>query len=131
MSFIDDIRKIVGEAVTAQFAHEQNAHAVIYKDAVIIAGFEGVYTVTVEAVTFKKATVNPTAYGAMLEPHHGDMLVFDRMSGWHLARRDGVYHHVKDSDYRNVDNVEHSVEAPPPPTAPVFSSSALDDDIPF
>ena len=127
MSFIDEVRKEIADIVVGAYRNNDNIHAVQYKDEVIMSSFDGMYIVRVSPITYDKAAFDGTCLAVILAPKHGDLLVYDRSTGWALARRDGAYYPVEDSQVstRN-DPKAHVVLEPPPAPKP-----ALDDDMPF
>lgn len=138
--FIEDARNAIVRALNT----DDNMHAVIYKKSIILAGFEGVFTVEINKIyDGDHPVVAPDALAAMLHPTHGDLLVYERNTGWHVARRDGYYFYVRDTqamypgDRMDVPKATEPV-APEPPqpsepyTPPPYEHNpAPDDDMPF
>jgi len=135
MSFIDNLRTLVSNALVERFENDENIHAVSYRKMTIMASFDGVYSVEVSRIeNYKGDSVRPDALAVLLEPHHRDVLVYDKEFGWMVSRRDDIAFFNEDSIWSPP---TAPVVEPPVPPAPVdeeritFSPVDADDDMPF
>lgn len=134
MSFIDELRTLVSNAIVERFENDENIHAVQYKKTTILSSFDGIYSVEVVRIeNYNGDKVRPDALAVLIDPRDGDCVVYHREYGWVVTRRDGATFFNKDSSL-----------APPEPllsTAPVTVETERvvakpfnppdDDDIPF